>query len=69
MGGEVEYPPPLKKPLRVKINNNTMNMFQIRYVSYTKINKTIYKVLTLLFYGGGEVKYPPPTSKKNLNKG
>ena len=43
------------------------NGSQIGYVSITDINKTINKVLTLLFYGGrGEVEYHPPPPKKNL---
>ena len=36
-----------------------INGSQIRYVSFTNINKTIYKVLTLLFYGGGSSNTPP----------
>ena len=34
-------------------------------ISYTNINKTIYKVLTLLFYEGGRSN-TPPHPKKNL---
>ena len=37
-----------------------INGSQIRYVSFTNINKTINKVLTLLFYGGGNSNPPPP---------
>ena len=40
-----------------------INGSQIRYVSFTNINKTINKILTLLFYGGGEFKYPPQNHK------
>ena len=37
-----------------------INGSQIRYVSFTNINKTINNVLTLLFYGGGGIQIPPP---------
>ena len=40
-----------------------INGSQIWYVSFTNINKTINKILTLLFYGGGEFKYPPQNHK------
>ena len=46
--------------LSLAINNGS----QIRYVSFTNINKMINNVLTLLFYGGGEFKYPLPPNHK-----
>ena len=41
-----------------------INGSQIQYVSITNNNKTINKVLTLLFYGGGiQIPHPPRTRK------
>ena len=37
-----------------------INGSQIRYVSFTNINKTIYKVFNPTILCGGEVKYPHP---------
>ena len=44
-----------------------INGTQIRYVSFSNINKTIYKVFNPTILWGGEVEYPPPKKNNNNN--
>ena len=41
-----------------------INGSQSRYVSFTNINKTIHKVLTLVIFGGGGGQPPPKKNPK-----